>query len=90
MSDEPIDLIAIRNERLASEKHDGRLWSPLECLKALVRDLEDGTMKPVDMVYVAMRRQHPDGTSDYPYYNAGGAGVEVKGLLAQHLFDICK
>ena len=34
------------NEKRAEKMQDNRLWTPLDCLKALVRDIEIGDINP--------------------------------------------
>ena len=77
-------------EMRALKEQDGTLWTPLDCLKALVREFESGETKPVDAVYVAMLRRREDGqASSFPFYTAGARTIELRGMLAQHLHDIC-
>lgn len=78
------------NEEKAARARDPRLWSVLECLKALVRDLESGKFPSVDGVYVAMLRKDENGNATgFPYYCAGASTLELRGMLTQHLYDIC-
>lgn len=74
----------------AEKAQDCRLWTPLEALKALVRDIEAGEIAP-EMVYVAMRVRDPDDPNlvEYRYQTAGAANMELSGLLAQHLHRLC-
>ena len=85
MSD-PVNLREMR----ALKEHDARLWSPLDCLKAVVRDLESGELKSVDAIYIAMLRKGETGqAASFPFYTAGAPALELRGVLAQHLHDIC-
>ena len=78
------------NEARATKEQDARLWTPLECIKAILRDLETGELKPVDVIYVAMVRKTPAGqTTAFPFYTAGAPSLELRGILAQHLHDLC-
>lgn len=84
------DTIKSFGEALANKHNDAKLWSPLECLKALVRDLENGVTAPVDLVFVAMARKAPNGEAKaYPFYMAGGTALEMRGLLVQHTDGLC-
>ena len=86
MNDEPINF----REAHALKQEDGTLWTPLDCLKALVRDLESGEMKPVDAVYIAMVCKGEKGQAQsFPFYTAGAITLELRGILAQHLHGIC-
>lgn len=86
MNDTPINL----NEARALKEQNAKLWTPLDCFRAIVRDLESGQLKPVDAVYVAMLRKNDDGqASAFPFYAAGAVAIELRGILAQHLHDIC-
>jgi hypothetical protein len=83
------DPISLREAR-ANKEGDATLWTPLDCLKAVVRDLENGECAQVDAVYVAMIRRREDGqASAFPFYTAGAKTIELRGILAQHLHDIC-
>lgn len=84
------DIISF-NEARAEKEGDGRLWTPLECLKALVRDLENGACNPVQGVYVALVRKGETGEMvSAPFYVAGLSGLEIGGLLAHHLHNLCE
>lgn len=77
-------------EARAIKKKDARLWTPLDCLKSIVRDLESGECRQVDVIYIAMARKDKDGSATgFPFYTAGGTAFELRGLLAQHLHDLC-
>lgn len=83
---EPVNL----REARATKQDDATLWTPLDCLKALVRELESGECKPVDAVYVAMVRRDEKGQAvAFPFYAAGARTLEFRGILAQHLHDTC-
>lgn len=87
MADDPINFAEARATALG----DARAWTPLDCLKALVRDLESGACDPVQVVYVAMARTDEKGdVIGLPYYTAGAPGIVVRGLLAQHLHAKCQ
>lgn len=46
MSDEPISLAEARAVKAA----DSKLWSPADALRALLRDIESGEIKPNELV----------------------------------------
>lgn len=84
------DTISLSEARAVKEK-DGRLWSVTDCLRAVLRDLESGEIEPVDVIYIAMARLPQDGSpSAFPYYSAGARRTELKGVMAQHLHDLCE
>lgn len=86
MADEPVSI----REAIAIRDNDATKWTVLDCLKALVRDLESGECQAVDVVYVAMMRRGRDGdATSFPFYTAGGKAIELRGLLAQHQHDLC-
>ena len=86
MPDEPINL----REARANKAEDARLWTPLDALKALVRDLENGECQEVQVVYVAMGRINDKGQlCSTPFYTAGSNTLGLRGLLTQHLYDMC-
>lgn len=77
-------------EKRADKSGDARDWSVLDCLEALVRDLKAGTLPAVDAVYVAMMRRDEKGQMRAaPMFAAGASSLELRGLLTQHLFDMC-
>ena len=80
MSDNIVNLGDIRAGRSAY----GRDWTPLELLRKLVKDIEDGVRTP-DRIYVAMTEKLDDDSTYYPYFSAGMNSIECVGLLAQHL-----
>lgn len=83
------DLINL-NEARALKSSDATLWTPEECLRAILRDLESGELKPVDAIYVAMVRKDKKGQAEaFPFYTAGAITLELRGILSQHLHDIC-
>ena len=81
-------MIISLNEERAEREQNAKLWTPLEALKALVRDLESGAMPVVDGVYVAMLWKDGDNFG-YPFWTAGMSALEIRGMLTQHLWDIC-
>lgn len=83
---EPVNL----NEARAVKSSDATMWTPEECLKAILRDLASGDLKPVDAIYVAMVRRDKKGQAEaFPFYTAGAITLELRGILSQHLHDIC-
>lgn len=83
------DVLSIEVRR-AEKLQDARQWTPLTCLKELVRKLESGEMEPIDMVYVAMSRTvevNGQKGRNFPYTCAGVDALQTQGLLARHLSD---
>ena len=79
MSD-PVSLATAR----ADKSGDCRDWSVLDALRAAIRDIESGEIKP-DIVIVAFREKHDERKwSNFPMYCAGGTTLEIQGLLAKH------
>lgn len=77
-------------EARALKANDSKLWTPLDCLKALVRDLESGEMKPVDALYVAMvRKNNDEQAQSFPFYAAGTTTLEYRAILTQHIHEMC-
>lgn len=77
-------------EARALKEQNAVLWTPLDCLKAIIRDLESGEMKPVDAIYIAMVRKDEDGQAqEFPFATAGAIALELRGILTQHLHEIC-
>jgi len=78
------------SEARANKENDARLWTPLDCLKAIVRDLESGELRPIDIVYIAMARKGESGQAQsFPFYTAVAQRLELRGVLSQHLHDLC-
>lgn len=82
MSDEPpINF----NEHRAVKADDATLWTPVEALKKVLREIESGEISP-RLVYIAMQSQRrEDGLAAYNYVYAGGSNLEACGLLAFNL-----
>ena len=81
--DRVVDLATARASRSGYAKD----WTPLMALKAVVREIEDGTMAP-DMVFVAMRQTHGEETASYDFACAGGDDVHLVGLLTMHVHQL--
>lgn len=79
------DTIINFNEARAEITGNGTLWTPADALRACLRDIEAGRIKP-DKIYIAMAMPHEDGPSSFPWYNAGTVSLlETIGLLTQHV-----
>ena len=65
MTDEPISLA----EQRALKAEDNRLWTPLECAKAFVRDLESGKIS-ADAALIHYYEKHDDGCRTLYNYSA--------------------
>ena len=73
------------SEKRASREGDCRLWDPVDALRACLRDIENGEIKP-DILYIAMAlRDTKKNTIDYAFLAAGGTKLELLGLLYRHL-----
>lgn len=83
------DIVSL-NEKRACEANDGRLWTVEDALRAVLRDLESGAMRPIHGIYIAMIRKEDDQTNSFPFITAGLSRLELRGLLAQHLHDLCE
>lgn len=81
MSEAPTNLAMERMHRSG----DCREWKPLDALKELIRDIEDGTINP-DMLYICMREVKED-SAYFPFVVAGVTEIECLGLLYKHLVD---
>lgn len=55
------------NEARAEKAGDNTLWTPLDLVRAMLRDIEDGTIKPTSMV-VHYYEENPDGSSNHGFY----------------------
>lgn len=78
---EPISLARARAER----EQNSKLWTPLDCLKALITDIEAGIINPA-AVYVTMVISE-DAKTKLSYACAGLSRLEAVGLLAQQLHE---
>lgn len=77
MSDDPDKLRELR----ADKANDGRLWEPLDALRAMIRDIENGTVKDVDQILIIYRRK--TGEKDRPHSNGySQAGMDRPNHLA--------
>ncbi len=78
---EPVNLA----EERATRDGDCREWTPVDALKACLRDIENGEIVP-DILYIAMAQS--DEGKDEAYYDfkvAGGKKLDIIGLLFKHL-----
>ena len=81
--------INIREIR-ANKEQDALLWKPRDCVEAVLRDLDSGELGQVDAVYIAMVRKGETGQAQsFPFYTAGCTTLELRGMLTQHLHDMC-
>lgn len=76
MSD-PISLAAAR----AAKEQDGNLWSPIDCLRQIIKDIEEGIITP-SAVHVSLKIQLPDDNMQYRWYQAGLTRAEQIALMA--------
>ena len=81
---EPINF----SEEKMKRSGDGRDWTPLDTLKALVRDIEAGDEPMPTLMYVCMQTDSP-GTNNSRVHFAcsGGSKTEMLGLLMKHVFN---
>lgn len=82
MSDENVVSL---NERRAVESEDSTKWTPLDCAKALVRDIENGTLKPARM-FVIYEIEADDGSRRIDGYYANTTRDDVMRILWVKLF----
>ena len=80
MSDDIVSL----NEARAVKAADNTLWSPLECLKAVVRDVEAGVCKPVK-VFIVMEEEGPGKRNLFTRYRSNLPRDQEIAIL-----EICK
>lgn len=74
--DEPITL----NEMRALKVEDNRLWTPLECAKAFVRDIESSKIN-ADAVVISYYDKHKDGSRTLYEYTANLDHEQMIALL---------
>jgi hypothetical protein len=77
-------VISLGNVR-AHQQNDARAWTPLEALKALVRDIEAGAVNPVAMSAWYWHK-NADGSTSLHYSAAGLTHEQHVAMLlaAQH------
>ena len=81
MANEPVNLA----EKRATRDGDCQKWTPVDVLKACLRDIENGKTSP-DILYVAMgQRDTEKNEAYYDFKVAGGTKLEIVGLLYRHL-----
>lgn len=76
-------IVSLGTARMDRER-DCRAWKPVEAVRQLLADIESGVIDP-DMIYIAMRAPAGDGSSSFPFVQAGMIDIETVGLLSQHL-----
>ncbi len=67
MTDAPVSLAEVR----ATKAADARLWSPLDCLRAVIRDIESGEIAPEQISVQFMERKKDGEGRWYSGYCAG-------------------
>ena len=79
-----VNLGAYRVRRL----QDARAWSPVECLRQLIADIESGKVDP-DLLLVLMHDAEPllDGREWFPAIWAGGDITRALGLVTEAVGD---
>lgn len=81
MTETPVNLA----EERAVRDGDCRKWTPVDALKACLRDIENGDINP-DILYIAMVRDNEErNEASYDFQVAGGKKLEIVGLLYRHL-----
>jgi|SRR5579859_5373494 len=78
---------------LPIRQEEGGAWkTSLDCLKALVADIENGRLVEPDTIYVAMRHVHPENPTRvaYPgYFHSTDPNVlALLGLLERHKLNL--
>lgn len=86
MSDDIINL----NEARAVKASDNRLWSPVEMLQAVIRDIQSGEINPKRIVVHYFEQEEPDKGSIYNAYTCGVTYEEHIALLNIALEQIIK
>lgn len=81
MSD-PVSL----NERRAAKEKDCKLWEPIDCARALLRDIESGAVKP-DKMFISYLEKLPEGGFEHGYYACNLGHEETIALLHVSLAD---
>jgi hypothetical protein len=77
------DIISLSEAR-ADKTGDARDWTAEDALRACLRDIQSGKIKP-SMIHIAIREMHDDGTVSYPSYLAGMTSFETLALLMAHV-----
>lgn len=77
MSDDVVSL----NEARAEKAGDNSLWSPLDCVRAIARDIEDGEISPQSIFVIAVKYEG-DGEMVISRYRSNLDGVHEVALLA--------
>lgn len=77
MSDGPISLAEAR----ALKANDSRLWTPIDCARAFLRDIESGAINPRD---VAIWFNEPDGEGSTLRYYTANLTLEGHVYLLNH------
>ena len=58
---------------LAEKSKDNRLWSPEQMLEAVIRDIQDGTVKPKRAFVILLKENEHEGHEDdveYTWYRS--------------------
>lgn len=73
------DLINL-NEKRAHKEKDSKLWTPRDCALAVLRDIENGEIKPKQLA-IHYYEELPDGGRKHHYYVAGVSVEEHISML---------
>jgi hypothetical protein len=63
------DNVVSMNETRAEKLSDNTLWSPMDCIKAVARDMSSGLISP-DTIFVMCVKHEEDGTMMMTRYRA--------------------
>lgn len=74
-------------EHKATKERDGSLWTVRDVLIAVLRDIDEGTLAP-DNIVVLMSTKAEDGVTAYHHANKARDSQELVGLITIGLNDI--
>jgi hypothetical protein len=63
------DNVVSINETRAEKECDNTLWSPMDCVRAVARDMSSGLISP-DTIFVMCVKHEPDGSMMMTRYRA--------------------
>lgn len=82
------DVVSL-NELKVKRSNDCRDWSPIDCLRAVLRDLESGKLKTPKILVITMSvPDEVEGQSYSETFYAGGLYLEILGLLEETKIDM--
>lgn len=78
-------------ERRADKAKDAKLWTPLDALRAMIRDIENGSITAPNQIVIIYQKEGAKGENNtIGYYQAGLDRATHIALLEVHKYKYLK